>query len=145
MSFNNINLYFILIFIFSFKFATAQQTNIKICDTISSLKAKNDCIFKVYNQSEKLLSKTYKYLLNSFDRNIRSSKLEKKKKLISLKQFVKDSQIQWLLTRDYNAKTHAGYELTTLQADYAFYKSKANDSFNRVSFLKSLSDSLNIK
>ncbi len=145
MTFKNINLYFILIFIFSFKLATAQQINIKACDTIPSSTVKNDCIFKVYSKSEKLLNNTYKNLLNRLDKNIRLSKLEKKKKLASLKQFIKDSQIQWLLTRDYNAKTHAGYELTTLQADYAFYKSKASDGLNRVSFLKSLSDSLNIK
>jgi len=145
MNFKNINFYFILIFLFSFKLASAQQININACDTIPSFKVKNDCIFKVYNKSEKLLNKTYKNLLNRLDKNIISSKLEKKKKLASLKQFLKDSQIQWLLTRDYNAKTHAGYELTTSQANYAFYKSKANDGLNRVSFLKSLADSLNIK
>jgi len=145
MNFKNVNLYFILVFIFSFKLVSAQQINIKACDTIQSFKVKNNCIFKVYNQSDKLLNKTFKNLLNKLDKNIRLSKSEKKQKLALLKQFIKDSQIQWLLTRDYNAKTHAGYELTTLQADYAFYKSKANDGLDRVSFLKSLSDSLNIK
>jgi len=145
MNFKNINLYFLFIFIFSFKLVTAQQINFKSCDSIPSFKVKNNCIFKVYNQSNKLLNKTYNNLLTKLDKNIRLSKLEKKKKLVSLKQFIKDSQMQWILTRDYNAKTHAGYELTTSQAKYAFYKSKTIDGLNRVSFLKSLSDSLHIK
>jgi len=140
-----LKVYIILISLFVFKISSAQNTNIKACDTIASIKVKNDCIFKVYNQSEKLLDLKYKYLLHKLDKKIKAFKLKKKKNFTSLKQFIKDSQIQWLLTRDYNAKTHAGYELTPLQADYAFYKSKASDSFNRISFFKSLLDSLNIK
>jgi len=136
---------FFFIFLLSFKITSAQQLSLKACDSIPSLKIKNACIFKVYNQSQKLLNKSYKSLLNKLDKKINASKLVDKKKMISLKQFFKDSQINWLLTRDYNAKTHAAYKLTTLQAENAFYYSKTSESIDRLIFFKTFADSLNIK
>lgn len=135
----------LIIFLFlSYNYSYSQNINLDSCDTITSIKDKYVCTFKVYNQSQNELDKTFNSLLSKLDKKIKISKVEEQKKVNSLKQFIKDSQNQWILTRDYNAKVHASYQLTTQLAENAFYRSKASDSFNRNAFLKTLIDSLNI-
>ena len=129
----------------SYHFTSAQILDLTACDTIANLKTKNACIFKVYEQSQTDLTKTYNALLGKLDKKIKISKPNEQIKVNSLKLFLKEAQTQWVLTRDFNAKVHASYELTTLLAENAFYRSKASESINRNAFLKSLSDSLNIK
>lgn len=137
-------LLFICCFI-SYHYTSAQILGLSACDTIANLKTKNACIFKVYEQSQINLTKTYNALLSKLDKKIKVSKPNEQIKTNSLKIFLKEAQTQWVLTSDFNAKTHASYELTTLLAENAFYRSKASENIDRNAFLKSLSDSLNIK
>lgn len=133
----------ILLFL-SYNYSYSQNINLDSCDTITSIKDKYDCTYKVYNQSQNKLDKTYNSLLSKLDKKIKVSKFGEQKKINSLKQFIKDTQTQWILTRDYNAKVHASYQLTTLLSENAFYRSKASESITRNTFLKTLIDSLNI-
>ncbi len=134
----------IILLFLSYNYSHSQNINLDSCDTITSIKDKYDCTFKVYKQSQNELDKTYNYLLSKLDKKIKISKVEEQKKINSLIQFIKRTQNQWILTSYYNAKVHASYQLTTLLSESAFYRSKASESIIHNAFLKTLIDSLNI-
>lgn len=134
----------IILTFLNLNYSYSQNNDLITCDTIASIKEKTDCTFKIYNQSQTELNRTFNAILNKLDKKIKISKSDEQTKINSLKQFLKDAQTQWILTRDYNAKVHASYELTSQLANIAFYRSKASESINRNAFLKTLVDSLNI-
>ncbi len=134
----------IIILFLSYNYGYSQIINLDSCDTITSIKDKYACTFKVYNQSQNELDKTYISLLSKLDKKIKIAKPEEQNKVNSLKQFIKDTQNQWILVRDYNAKVHASFQLTTLLSENAFYRSKASESIIRNAFIKTLIDSLKI-
>ena len=144
MSTNFIKYLGLLIFLMRFNLLQSQNINLATCDTLQTQKAKNDCVFKVYSASQVKLEKSYKIILGKLDAKIKKLKPDNRLKTTSLKQFLKDNQVQWLLTRDYNAKVHASYQLTTLQAEYAFYASKSKESLDRIAYFKIVADSLNL-
>lgn len=123
----------------------AQNLNINSCDSLPTQKEINACVFKVYNVSQDDLKKSYNFFLKKLD-----NKIKKEDKIIatkskSLKLFLKESQMHWILTRDYNAQAKSSFELSPLKADYAFYKSKTLESIDRIKYLTRLADSLNLK
>jgi len=123
----------------------SQNLNIKSCDSLPSQKEINTCVFKVYNASQTDLNKAYKLFLKKLDNKIKTKDKLLAEKSKSLKLFLKEAQMQWLLTRDYNAQAKSSFELSPLKADYAFYKSKTLESLNRIKYLSRLADSLNLK
>ncbi|MCF6213719.1 MAG: DUF1311 domain-containing protein [Flavobacteriaceae bacterium] len=135
----------LFVFVMGINLSQSQNLNLAACDTLQLQKSKNECVFDVYGDSQDLLNKSYKVLLGKLDTKIKSLKPEARIKTASLKQFLKDNQVQWLLTRNYNAKVHASYQLTTSLSDYAFYYSKAKESFERIIYFKTVADSLNLK
>lgn len=138
------HLSFLFIFLY-FNSLSAQSTNLVACDTLSTQKDINACVFEVYNNSQEQLNKTYKSFIKSLDKKIKTSDAKRVEKAKVLKQFYKDAQVYWTLTRNYNAQVHASYELTTLLKEYAFYISKTKESLERIDYLILLSDSLKLK
>jgi uncharacterized protein YecT (DUF1311 family) len=123
----------------------SQKLNIKSCDSLPTQKAINACVFKVYNASQTNLNKAYTLFLKKLDNKIKTKDAFVSKKNKSLKLFLKESQMHWILARDYNAQAKSSFELSPLKADYAFYKSKTLESINRIKYLTRLADSLNLK
>ena len=123
----------------------SQNLNIKACDSLPTQKEINACVFKAYNSSQVDLNKSYNSFLKKLDKKIKNKNVIISKKNKSLKLFLKEAQMHWILTRDYNAQAKSSYELSPLKADYAFYKSKTLESLNRIKYLSRLADSLNLK
>jgi len=123
----------------------SQNLNIKSCDSLPTQKEINACVFKVYNSSQTDLNKAYKLFLKKLDNKIKTKDKLLAEKSKSLKLFLKEAQMHWILARDYNAQAKSSFELSPLKADYAFYKSKTLESLNRIEYLSRLADSLNLK
>jgi len=128
-----------------FQGLVAQNLNLDACDTLQTQKEINACIFKMYNVSQKKLDKAYGLFLKKLDNNIKSSKASEVKRAQELKQFYKEGQMQWTLTRNLNADTQGSFQLTKLLSEYAFYVSKTKESLDRIVYLEKLSDTLNLK
>ena len=134
-----------LLFLFLSFYTQAQQLNIKSCDSLSTQKEINACVFKIYNTSQSQLEKTYHLFLKKLEHKIKYEVPKQSQKSKNLKQFLKESQMHWRLTRDYNAQAKSSFELIPLKADYAYYKSKTLESLNRIQYFEKLADSLKLK
>jgi len=122
----------------------AQQLNLKTCDSLTTQKAANACVFKAYNKSQKQLKIAFDSFIAKLDKKIKSKDAHIVKRTKALKLFLKDAQVHWTLTRDYNAQARSSFVLSPLEADYTYYKSKTLESIDRIKYFQSLADSLKL-
>jgi uncharacterized protein YecT (DUF1311 family) len=136
---------FLIVFITNIYSLKAQQLNLKTCDSLTTQKAINACVFKAYNKSQIQLKKAFNIFIAKLDKKAKSKDTHIAKRTKDLKLFLKDAQVHWTLTRDYNAQARSSFELSPLKADYTYYKSKTLESLDRIKYFETLADSLKLK
>ncbi len=134
----------LIVFITNSHSLKAQQFDVKVCDSLTTQKLANACVFKAYNKSQTQLKTAFDSFIAKLDKKIKSDNTNIAKKTQALKLFLKDAQVHWTLTRDYNAQARSSFELSPLKADYAYYKSKTLESIERIKYFESMADSLKL-